>query len=174
MDYNQSYADFIVNPDRVNDVERIVAKIKANQSHYEDVSKTTTVPWYVIAAIHYRESGLSFTRHLHNGDPLTNRTVHVPKGRPIIGTPPFTWDDSAIDALNMSWLSKVADWSIGNTLALIERYNGLGYKRKGLPSPYIWAWSNLYTNGKYVADGQYDPHAIDQQCGAAIIIKQLI
>ena len=49
------------------------------------------IPWYVIAVIHYLESGLRFDGHLHNGDPLAGRTVHKPKGHPQTGTPPFTW-----------------------------------------------------------------------------------
>jgi lysozyme family protein len=138
------------------------------------VEGTTTVPWYVIAAIHYRESGLSYDHHLHNGDPLTGRTVHVPAGRPVKGEPPFTWEESAIDALKMSWLSDNKNWDIGDALALLERYNGLGYKKKGLPSPYIWSWTDAYKKGKYVADGKFDPEAVDQQCGAALIIKSLM
>jgi lysozyme family protein len=174
MDYKTTYDLLIPDVSRIDDIERLINKIKANEQTYIKVQEQTTVPWYVVAAIHYRESTLSFKHHLHNGDPLTARTVHVPKGRPLRGEPPFTWDESAIDALKMSWLSSNKDWSIGNTLALIERYNGLGYKKKGLPSPYIWSWTSVYHKGKYVADGKYDPEAIDQQCGAAIIIKSLI
>jgi lysozyme family protein len=172
--HGELYNIMIVNPDKVDDLEHIIVKIKANKGTYDEVSTQTSVPWYTVAAIHYRESGLSFKHHLHNGDPLTERTVHIPKGRPIKGAPPFTWKDSAIDALNMSWLSKNKDWSIGNTLALIERYNGLGYQKKGLPSPYIWSWTNQYHKGKYVEDGKFDPNAVDQQCGAAVIIKSLL
>lgn len=174
MDYAKSYNILVVAPDKVDDLEAIIAKIKTNKQKYESVSAKTTVPWYVIAAIHYRESSLSFSRHLHNGDPLTARTVHIPKGHPIKGNPPFTWEESAVDSLNMSWLSKVKDWSIDNMLGLIERYNGLGYKRKGLPSPYVWSWTQHYKSGKYVADGRFDPDVVDKQCGTAAIIKMLI
>lgn len=174
MDYAKSYETLVIHPDKIDDLDRIITKIKVNKSAYEEVSARTTVPWYVIAAIHYRESTLSFKRHLHNGDPLTDRTVHVPKGHPVNGDPPFTWPESAIDALSMSWLSKAKDWSIGNMLALMERYNGLGYKNKGLPSPYVWSWTSVYKKGKYVEDGHFDPNVIDQQCGVAPILKSLM
>lgn len=174
MDYKTTYDTLLVHPDKIDDIARIIEKIKSHESRYKDVESKTTVPWWAIAAIHYRESGMSWLRHLHNGDLLTERTVHVPKGRPLKGNPPFIWEESAIDALKMSWLSSAKDWSIGNALALLERYNGLGYKRKGLPSPYIWSWSSVYEKGKYVADGRFDPEVIDQQCGAALIIKSLI
>lgn len=173
MDYRASYDSLVVHPDKVDDVLHIVDKIKSNQDRYKAVSDKTTVPWWAIAAIHYRESGMSWGRHLHNGDPLTERTAHVPKGRPIKGDPPFTWEVSAIDALEMSWLGQVKNWSIENALALLERYNGLGYKRKGLPSPYVWSWTDKYERGKYVEDGRFDANVVDQQCGVAPIIKLL-
>jgi len=174
MDYKVSFDSLIVHPDKIDDVERIVAKIKANEARYKSVQDKTTVPWYIIAPIHYREANLGFGFHLHNGDPLTARTTHVPKGRPLKGNPPFTWEESAIDALKMSWLTSVKDWSIGNALALLERYNGMGYKSRGLPSPYVWSWTPIYERGKYVADGHFDPNVVDQQCGVAPIIKSLL
>lgn len=174
MSYHQLYNVMTIQKSKKPALDKIVAKIKANQSRYERVSEVTKVPWYVIAVIHYRESTNSFSRHLHNGDPLTARTTHVPAGRPKGGKPPFTWEESAVDALTMQGLNKVTDWSIDNMLNLLEKYNGLGYKKKGLPSPYLWSWSSIYKSGKYVADGKFDPNVVDVQCGVAPILKYLI
>lgn len=171
--YQALYDNMEILPSKQSQVETLVGKIYSKKARYQVVESATGVPWYVIAAIHYRESSCSFTRHQHNGDPLTARTVHVPAGRPKTGNPPFTWEQSAIDALKMQGLHKVTDWSMGNTLDLLEKYNGLGYKKKGLPSPYIWSWTNNYKSGKYVADGKFDPNAIDGQCGVAVILKAL-
>jgi lysozyme family protein len=55
----------------------------------------------------------------------------------------------------------------------LEAYNGFGYRRKGVPSPYLWSFCNLYERGKYVADGQYDPNAVSKQCGAGVMLKKL-
>jgi len=33
------------------------------------------------------------------------------------------------------------------------------------PSPYVWSGTDQYNRGKYIADGHYDPHAIDKQLG---------
>ena len=54
-------------------------------------------------------------------------------------------------------------------------YNGTGYQRfhPDTPTPYLWSWTTLYTRGKYVADGRWDPWAVSQQCGAAAILRQL-
>lgn len=168
------YDTMAIDAKKMPQINKLTERIYKSKSIYDDVSASTGVPWYVIAAIHYRESGNSFNRHLHNGDPLTARTVQVPKGRPINGNPPFTWAESATDAIKYQKLDKVTDWSIDNTLELLEKYNGLGYRKKGVRSPYIWSWSNQYHKGKYVADGKYDPNAIDQQCGVAVLLRFLM
>ena len=85
------------------------------------------------------ESSLNFKRHLHNGDPLTARTVHVPSGRPRQGDPPFTWEQSAADALTLRNLGPRTDWSLSGTLYALEGYNGWGYRRyhPEVFSPYL-------------------------------------
>ena len=65
--------------------------------------------------------------HLHNGDPLQARTVHVPSGRPVVGSPPFTWRQSALDALTLKGFHEVGDWSVPHMLYLLEKYNGTAY-----------------------------------------------
>ncbi len=52
-------------------------------------------------------------------------------------------------------------------MTILERYNGLGYYHKGLPSPYVWSGTDQYVKGKYVADGVFDPNAVDSQLGCA-------
>lgn len=174
MSYKEKFDIMIVDPKKKDQLDLLVARILKNKAKYQEVEGITKVPWYVLGAIHYRESSLNFTRHLHNGDRLTARTIHVPDGRPVKGEPPFTWVESAIDAIKLKSWHKVTDWSIDNALGLIEAYNGLGYKNKGLPSPYLWAWTNNYTKGKYVADGKFDPNFVDQQCGTAVLLKSLM
>ena len=75
------------------------AEESAARARYASVSAQTGVPWWVIGLIHMMEAGQSFRCHLHNGDPLTARTVQVPAGRPKTGQPPFIWEESAADAL---------------------------------------------------------------------------
>lgn len=174
MSYQELYDSMIVSPDKITKAAALAAKMVLNKSRYEAVANALNIPWYVVSVIHYRESSNSFNRHLHNGDPLTAKTTHVPKGRPLIGDPPYSWEESAVDALTMQRLNKITDWSIENTLLALERYNGMGYKKKGLPSPYLWSWSNNYKAGKYVADGKFDPHVKDAQCGVAVLLKYLI
>lgn len=149
-------------------------KIAKNRKRYEAVSKATGVPWDVIGVIHYRESSGDFAGVLHNGQKIIGtgkKTTLVPKGRG-----PFTsWEEAAYDALMncAPFAGKNKDWSIGGTLDLLERYNGLGYRNKGLPSPYLWAGTDQYVKGKYIKDGVYDPNHVDTQLGVAPILMKL-
>jgi lysozyme family protein len=141
------------------------------QARYEDVEKTTGVPANVIAVIHERESSQNWKCSLAQGDPWNQVSTHVPRGRG-----PFkSWEDAAVDALEncAPYASRWKDWSPGGTLTLLETYNGLGYANRHAPSPYIWASTNQYTKGKYVADGVYDPEAVDHQIGCAALLKRM-
>lgn len=163
-----------LNPQQAGIVRSTALKIIANKAKYMAVEAKTGVPWFMIGPIHNRESSLRFDAHLHCGDPLRARTFHVPKGRPATGSPPFTWEASAIDALTMAphSLNKVKTWSVERILYETERYNGWGYLGKG-NSPYLWAYTTEYNGGKYVADHVYDRNAWDKQLGCAALLKAL-
>lgn len=132
------------------------------------------IPWYFIACVHYLECSLSFKKHLHNGDPLTGYTVHVPAHRPKVGhPPPFTFEESAFDALKLMKYDQVTNWSLPFILQKLEGYNGFGYNKRGVHTPYLWSYSNHYTKGKYVKDGVFDANAVSSQLGAAVILKRM-
>lgn len=154
------------------ELKSYVARINANKERYEAVEKETGVPWFFVAVIHALECSLSFNQHLHNGDPLSARTVQVPKGRPKIGEPPFTWEYSAKDALEYDGLTDWKDWTVEGMLFELEAYNGWGYRTKGINSPYLWSGTQFYTKGKYGSDDKYDANLVSQQIGAAILLKQ--
>jgi lysozyme family protein len=151
-----------------------VKRLKHGQPNYQLVEQQIGVPWVFVGVIHGMECGFNFAGHLHNGDKLTARTVNVPKGRPKDSAPPYTWLQSALDALRLKKLDAVTDWSVAHMLYLLEGYNGFGYRRRALPSPYLWSFSNVYDKGKFVADGKFDPNAVSKQCGAALMLKALL
>jgi lysozyme family protein len=161
-------------PDRMPEVKAFTQRLVAGIEQYQNVEKATRVPWYVIGLIHGLEGSFSFKTHLHNGDPLTHRTVNVPGGRPIKGDPPFTWQDSAIDALQYDAFSTWHDWTVAGICYKLEGYNGWGYRAHHINSPYLWSFSNNYERGKYVADGHWDPDAVSKQVGAIVALKQLV
>jgi lysozyme family protein len=162
-----------VKPECQKNVDFYVARIRKFKDRYDEVGAPLNVPWYFIGILHGMECGFNFGSHLHNGDPLSARTTHVPASRPANGNPPFTWRDSATDALTLKGYHRVNDWSIPHVLYLLERYNGFGYRRLGVPTPYLWSFSNMYVKGKYVADHKYDANAVSAQCGAALMVKAL-
>lgn len=148
-------------------------KMRPGEMRYRALGEKLGIPWIFLAITHSLECGSDFTRHLHNGDPLSDRTAHVPKGRPIHGSPPFNWEESAEDALRMKGLVGLVDWSIASMLFRWEAFNGFGYRIRELPTPYLWSFSNIYESGLFVADHQFDPDARSKQCGAAVLLKRL-
>jgi lysozyme family protein len=151
-----------------------VKRLRLGEASYRQVEAELGIAWPFVGVIHAMECGFNFYGHLHNGDPLTARTVHVPKGRPASPEPPYTWLQSALDALRLKKLDQVTDWSVPHMLFLLEGYNGFGYRRRGVPTPYLWSFSNLYESGKFVLDGKFDPHAVSKQCGAALMLKAVL
>ena len=168
------YAECEIRADRADEVDSLyVSRLADNQDAYRAVGDELGIPWWFVAVVHGLESGFDFRCHLHNGDPLTERTVRTPAGRPEAGEPPFTWHESALDALRSQGLDGLEDWSVGAALDRLERYNGLGYRKRGLPSPYLWSFSGHYVQGKYVADGELDLTAVSKQCGGGTLIRRL-
>lgn len=172
QDYQRLFSDCTIQAQHQAEVEKTVDTICTNKDRYQAVAAAIGIPWYFVSVIHAMEASLDFQKHLHNGDPLTARTVQVPKGRPIEGNPPFTWEESAIDALKMRGLDKVTDWSLPGLLFQLEGYNGFAYRRlkPPVPTPYLWSYSPSYKSGKFVADGKFDPDVVSKQCGAAVIL----
>lgn len=174
-EYERLFNTCEIKPSKFAEIDSIANRIIQNKSRYEAIGKPLNMPWYFIGITHCMECGLSFNKHLHNGDPLTARTVQMPKGRPKTGHPPFSFEDSARDALVYEGFDKVMDWSIPGTLYLFEKYNGFGYRNSkiNIPTPYLWSYSNHYNKGKYAADGKYDTTLVSKQCGTATILRRL-
>jgi lysozyme family protein len=172
--YSALWDRMAIHRDKLPLIEERAQRIIANNPHYELVSMITSVPWYVVGIIHSLEADLSFALHLHNGDPLTAQTVRVPAGRPPYKDGPFTWEESACDALALKKLSAVSSWTIERIAYELERYNGFGYVPKPIYSPYLWSYTNNYTKGKFVKDGVYNPDAVSKQCGGMALLRILM
>jgi lysozyme family protein len=175
-EYQLLYESCAIRPEHRAAVDALARKIQANKARYEAVGDPLGIPWYAVGLIHAMEASLNFGAHLHNGDPLTARTVHVPAGRPKTGQPPYTWEQSATDALANQGFGSWKDWSIPGILFKLEGYNGFGYRQfhPDVLSPYLWSFSNHYTRGKYVGDGSFSATATSAQCGAAVLLKLLV
>lgn len=156
-----------------SDFNAVAKRLVAGKARFQGLEARTGVPWYVIAVIKQRESGNDpkWLGNIANGQPWSRKTTIVPKGR----GPFASWEDAAYDALRNChpYAAKNKDWSVGGTLALLEKYNGLGYANMGLPSPYIWSGTDQYVKGKYVRDHVFDENAVDKQLGCAGLIMAM-
>jgi len=142
------------------------------KKRYLNAEKDSGVPWYMIGPLHMRESGLSFSTQLAQGDPLNRVSVHVPKGR----GPFSSWEEGAYDALvRLKGLNRVIDWRLEKILYYCENYNGWGYwlYHGRMPSPYVWGATSVQKPGKYVADGVWSSTTMDTQIGCAVMIRVL-
>lgn len=174
-DYQRLFATCVIRPEQAAEVDQQVDTLLANQERYQTVGARLNMPWFVVAVLHSADSGGDFSVHLHNGDPLTDRTRHLPDGRPLTGEPPFTWDDSATDALCLYHFDQWQDWSIAGILFKLEGHNGWGYRlhHPEVLSPYLWNYSLHYTQGKYVTDDAWNETAIAQRCGVAVLLRRM-
>ena len=161
-----------INERSISELASVCNSIEANKERYISAQRLTGVPWDVIAACHYRESSLSFRGVLHNGEYIIGtgkKTKLVPAGRGPFGS----WEASAVDAMMIESSKFPKVWDTAGKLDFTERYNGLGYRKKGVPSPYVYAGTNKYSSGLYVADGKYNSAKVDLRLGTAAIIKGL-
>jgi lysozyme family protein len=152
--------------------DKFAKKIIANEPRYRKIQDATGVPWYFVGLLHMRESSCDFRGVLHNGEHIIGTkkvTSLVPAGRG-----PFrSWEEAAIDALKLKGLQKIKDWPVERIAYEAERYNGLGYTKRGVNSPYLWAGSNHQQPGKFVADHQWSPDAIDTQMGVMTVLRRI-
>lgn len=188
QEYEKLWPTATLNFERTKEIDSVLAKLMPGKSRYDTVAKTlgNGIPWWFILMCHAMEAGgkdFPFDYHLHCGDPLWGRTTHVPAGRPKAnprgGTKPpsmdnqYSWEESALDALRFSGYDQYKSWTLGECLWLFEKFNGTGYRKRGVPSPYVWSYTSIYKKGKYVADGKYDPEAISRQPGCAAYLIRL-
>jgi lysozyme family protein len=170
-DFEDLWASCEIDPEKRLQVEEMARKVLASFPRYDEVQRKTGVPWYLVGAIHLRESSGRFDRCFHNGDPLPGPTTHVPAGRG-----PFpSWESSAVDALTLLGLHHLKIDGPIQALVVAEQFNGLGYRRHGVYSPYLWAGTNHSLEiGKFTADGKFDPLAPEKQVGVAAVIHLLL
>ncbi|CAN5633962.1 hypothetical protein BH10BAC3_BH10BAC3_12710 [soil metagenome] len=181
----------------VKEIENIIYNITGQEKvRYENVAKSTGIPWYFIGILHYMESGGKFNVNMEDGKPLANLKPSMENGKTVFiltqsksprkskttkapNTPdssvaqktPVTWEESTAQYLNLSWLSKWYDWSIPGVLYCFEKFNGFGYRKNGIFSPYVWGGSNIYRKGQFTSGANYDPNLVSPLIGAGVILK---
>jgi lysozyme family protein/peptidoglycan hydrolase-like protein with peptidoglycan-binding domain len=176
--YERNWTNLNIRPERLDEARREANLLLNGKNIYEEIEAKTEVPWWFVGLCHYRESHFKFDTYLGNGQSLSRPTTIVPIGRgPFTG--PNAFVDGAIDAIRLEHLAGATDWCIARTLFRLEGFNGYGYHKFGVNSPYLYGGSTLYgppeaRAGKYVSDHNFDPNVVDSQLGTAVILKALM
>ena len=173
--YKQLWETMSERPEWTSKIERAAQGILKSKADYRTVEAMTGVPWFVVGLIHTMESGGDFKTHLHNGDPLSARTSNVPAGRPNTGIPPFSWSESAADAIRHDKLDHVSEWRLERVAFELEKYNGFRSRTEhNINIPYLWSGTAHYSRGKFVRDNVWDASAVSKQVGCMPILHRLM
>ena len=155
---------------RANEVARVAKILLSHKDRYQALEKKTGVPWWLIAALHWRESDANFNTQLAQGDPLHQRSRNEPHSGPFP-----TFEASAVWALHHDHLDAQIDWAIEKALYWSEGWNGWGVYlyHPHTPSSYLWGASTVQKPGKYIRDHVWSNTEMDSQLGVAVIFKAL-
>lgn len=157
-----------VRSEYIGDVNAQVNKIISMMIPYAKCSLASGKGIIFVALTHSKEADCDPRGCFDNGDLIigTGKLTHdEPKGC----GPYATLEDSARFAFK-----DVKDpMNVNDLLIQEEKFNGLGYRKHGVNSPYNWAMTTAYTKGHYVSDGNWDPNAVDKSPGVAAILKQM-
>jgi len=164
--YTRWVEDARIRPECSERVAGAVNRALRNMPRLRPVADILRVPWTLLAALQELEASGRMDRHPANGDSLQRRTVNVPAGLPRRGEPPYTYESVAGEELAEIQRPPSGVWTLQEMCHAAEHFNGLGYRNKGKPSPYVVAATTLEEAGRYVADGVYDAKARSNQVGA--------
>ena len=167
-EYQDLLSKCVIDPGREPELRSRCGVIldRAQTTHgaeWRSVTDATGVPLLWGVPSNEREDSSDYTRSPAQGDRWDRVSVNVPRG---LG-PYLNWGASAVAAYKIDHLDRVgaANWTWARACYEGELFNGFGPRNHGKHSGYLWAWTNVYTGGKYVSDGVWDPNAHDQQCG---------
>ena len=151
-------------------LRRAAGTIKRHMNTYQRVLAQTGVSMYFVGLLHWMECGCDFERQILNGERWASRTTRHP-----VGYGPFaSWFDAAQVAL-YKLTQRALLWDVPTTLRELEKWNGYGYRRADVHSPYLWGLTNHGMGvGKFEKDGQYNALAKTKQVGAGIVLKALL
>jgi lysozyme family protein len=173
----------VTNPGLVNATAVKLLKY-VDDGYYQSVSDEDGIPQVWMATSFERESSSNFHTSPAQGDPLWERSVHVPRGLgPYINHADSNpqhwvqaWARAAKDAYHIDRLDTVgaANWSWERACFEGELFNGFGPRGHGINTGYLWACTNHYSRGKYVSDGVWNPNVADSQIGIVPVMFRMV
>jgi len=175
-EYATLLAAMLVDPGREHKLTARAAAVRElgerHRDEWAEVTGKTGVPRLWGLASFERESSSDYSRSPAQGDRWDRVSINVPRG---LG-PYQDWGDACVAAYGIDQLDNVGapNWSWTRSCYEGELYNGFGPRAHGRRTGYLWSWTNIYTGGKYVADGEWDPDTQDQQCGMVPMMAALL
>jgi lysozyme family protein len=179
----------------------VVALAQRHRDDWAEVASKTGVPRLWGLASFERESGSDYSRSPAQGDRWDRVSVNVPRGLgpyqcwgdacvaayridrldEVAGSAGAKTGESAPvetpphpDPLPASGEREKAAWIWARACYEGELFNGFGPRAHGHRTGYLWSWTNIYTGGKYVADGKWDAEHVDEQCGMVPMMAALL
>lgn len=169
-DLKSDYAAWLsaYRPTRLDAANVVAQRLLRDKGRFLALEHKCGVPALWVMPVFERENP-DFDTYLGNGDFLSSPTTHVPDGRG-----PFTsWEEGAMDALELDDITSVVGWTWAMACYEWERWNGFGPRRHGRPTGYVTAGTNIYQGGKYIADGVWSRGTWDHQLGTLILAKAI-
>jgi uncharacterized protein (TIGR02594 family) len=165
-DYRDEYEEMfrscrIVDPGKQQEMDATIALMEKHRARYTALAEQVGVPWYFIAAVHQREASGKFTGSIRDGHRL-------PDG--------VDWEEDAA-AVITEQCDGWHNWSAAGLLYRLEAYNGFGYRKQHINTPYLWSFSQHYSKGKYVerqGKSRFEPNQVDKQPGTAVILHRML
>jgi|694.fasta_scaffold36434_8 lysozyme family protein len=180
--FDYEVADLNLTDDHKQSLSSFLQNYQKNKGQYEAVSSGLkqagiSMNPSQVAAIHWREASGSFNKSIANGENLggyIRKDGRLGQGNPSNSfTPTNNWVTNSVEVLSYKVTEKYGGPKNLNDPAsfndFAERFNGLGYKQRGLVSPYVYAGTDLYTGGKFTSDGKFDSGVFDKQVGTAVL-----
>lgn len=168
-EYTSQAATADVRPEAQVRATAVAKRLLGFLPRYKTIERLTGVPAVVTMCIHERESGGNWNTYLGNGQPLSKVTTMVPVGR----GPFATFEAGAIDAYRIQGLLP-DNWTVAALCYWMEKFNGFGYRNRGIRSPYVWGGTTLQQPGKYVRDSVFDPNVWDTQLGGMAVYLAIV
>lgn len=170
-EYSQLLSAMVVRPEARKHVDDVAVKILGYRGRFDEVSAANGVPVIFMGPSFYREASLDFSRNPAQGWPLRSRSKNIPHNGPFP-----SWRAAALEAYRLNGLDQVGAerWTWELVCYYGETFNGFGPRNHGRHTGYLWAGTNVYDGGKYVADGVWDPNHHDEQLGIVPIARRMV
>lgn len=157
-----------INEHHKDNVQRGMDKVEPNIEEYNIVASHVDCSVHALICSHYREASCDFDRQILNGQDWDMKTTIVPKNEGPFENFEVSCKRGFAIKPKMESLTNIVD-----LLHFLERWNGWGYRRRGIWSPYLWSYTNLYKKGYYTSDGRYSSRAVNKQLGCASLLIAL-